>query len=267
MGQSVILHGYLGPRSDLSKTISFSTLQDGALEHSVQIVSNAKVQADGSASAHALLKSQTAHSPVVVKGTIKPKEKPKEESPRSPEQRTRVKRNDDVEILLTELGVLNSFPSSVTFQPDTVFPPDQRHLQLRQSEDLRHALTFRARLAKLSRDYLTGSNGFLEIETPLLFKSTPEGAREFIVPTRRKGFSYALPQSPQQYKQLLMASGITKYFQLAKCFRDEDLRTDRQPEFTQVRLPLPGIIFIETKYFQAGPGNVVCHRRRSPKSN
>lgn len=124
-------------------------------------------------------------------------------------------------------------PPKLIITKDVVFPPRQRFQQIRYHEELRLRLEFRSWLkAKLSNSLL--EKGFTDIETPTLFKSTPEGAREFVVPVRGKGKAYALSQSPQQYKQALMGSGIMRYMQWARCYRDEDARTDRQPEFTQV---------------------------------
>jgi aspartyl-tRNA synthetase len=143
----------------------------------------------------------------------------------------------NIEIRLDKLQCLNEFPKHIIAKADTRFAPAQRHLQLRTDGSLRDALAFRAAAAGACRRVLE-RRGFCEVETPLLFRSTPEGAREFLVPTRQRGLAYALPQSPQQYKQILMASGIARYYQFARCFRDEDLRADRQPEFTQVGLRL-----------------------------
>lgn len=232
LGQDVIVHGYLGARSDLSKSISFVPLLSKDLKHSIQVVSASKGQ-DAVVAHHFNLKELVRHSPVAIRGFVKAKQKAKHQ-----QREAEAKRNEEVEISMTELFVLNEFPSDVTFQEDTNIPLEQRHLQLRQSADLRNSLQFRAQATKVCREYLADEHGFMEIETPLLFKSTPEGAREFLVPTRNKGLVYALPQSPQQYKQILMASGIPKYFQVAKCFRDEDQRADRQPEFTQLDLEM-----------------------------
>ena len=148
----------------------------------------------------------------------------------------KVKAMDDWEIDVQYLIPLNSvnWPNSKIIPKYGVpLGPHERHLQFRTDSELRSRIRTRSRLMALTRKFLF-TKRFDEIETPLLFKSTPEGAREFIVPTRQLGLAYALPQSPQQYKQMLMACGTHRYFQFAKCFRDEDMRADRQPEFTQV---------------------------------
>jgi aspartyl-tRNA synthetase len=144
----------------------------------------------------------------------------------------------EIEVIVTELQVLNASktpPFTIETETDggDELRMKYRYLDLRR-EVVRKNLELRHRLAQEIRRYLSDQN-FLEVETPVLIKSTPEGARDFVVPSRlNPGEWYALPQSPQTFKQLLMVSGFDRYFQIVKCFRDEDLRADRQPEFTQI---------------------------------
>ena len=148
----------------------------------------------------------------------------------------------DIEIIVTDIRILSEaetppFQIEENSQTKDEIRLKYRYLDLRRP-DLQRNLMLRSKVAYLMRDFMM-REGFLEVETPMLCKSTPEGARDYLVPSRvHPGHFYALPQSPQLYKQLLMCSGYDRYFQIARCFRDEDLRADRQPEFTQADMEL-----------------------------
>ena len=210
------LHGWLLiPKRKVSKELQFFQLRDSQ-GNILQLCSTLTTSPE-----------ITSETPVAVTGIVR----------RRPENQRR-EGLEEYELEVSRIQPLNTVKFTLPFAPshahtvNTTTRAKYRYLDLRNK--LNHSyLRLRDEIIASCRGFLRGE-GFMEIETPLLFKSTPEGAREFIVPTRRKGEAYALPQSPQQYKQILMASGVDRYFQVAKCFRDEDLRADRQPEFTQV---------------------------------
>ncbi|CAK7268332.1 aspartate--tRNA ligase msd1 [Sporothrix epigloea] len=224
VGGIVTVHGFLGKRRDISAKAAFIDVVHPGQVRPVQVRSAWDVEGSPEHVLHQQLKSASAYSPVAVTGEV--------ESVGDEENK------ENSLLRLQSIQVLNEFPRNIIVSKGVQFPATARHLQMRFSEVLQRRLAFRSDVAGWSRRHLTEA-GFREFETPVLFKSTPEGAREFVVPTRRRGFAYALPQSPQQFKQILMASGVAGgYFQFARCFRDEDLRADRQPEFTQLDLEM-----------------------------
>ena len=179
--------------------------------------------------AHAIAEGVRSEYVLAIRGTVIPRP----EGTVNPNMKT-----GEVEIQVLECKLLNR-SKPLPFMLDEHSEVNEnirlkyRYLDLRRPQ-LQNNLILRSKVSQLTRAYLT-DNGFIELETPFLTKSTPEGARDFLVPSRiNQGSFYALPQSPQIFKQILMVSGFDRYFQVVRCFRDEDLRADRQPEFTQI---------------------------------
>ena len=223
-GREVVLNGWVHRRRDHGRLI-FIDLRD---RYGItQVVFNPQVSAE----AHAVAEDVRIEYVLAVTGRVQ-RRPPGTENPNLS--------TGEIELHATKAQVLNPAKTPPFYINEDV-PVEEslrlkyRYLDLRRAR-MRDNIILRHRVVKFIRDYLD-AEGFLEIETPILIKSTPEGARDFLVPSRlHPGKFYALPQSPQQLKQLLMVAGMDKYFQIARCFRDEDLRADRQPEFTQLDL-------------------------------
>jgi aspartyl-tRNA synthetase len=224
--QEVVLMGWVHRRRDHGGLI-FIDLRDR--EGIVQVIFNPQVAAE----AHAQASRLRSEYVIAVAGTVA--ERPV--AMVNPNLLT-----GEVEVMATDLTILsqaNPLPFALDSDEEVseTLRLKYRYLDLRRA-DVQRTLITRHRVAKAVRDYMD-AHGFLEIETPFLIRSTPEGARDYLVPSRvNPGQFYALPQSPQYFKQLLMISGFDRYFQIVRCFRDEDLRADRQPEFTQIDVEL-----------------------------
>ncbi|MBP3696699.1 MAG: aspartate--tRNA ligase [Clostridia bacterium] len=224
VGREVVVAGWVQRQRDLGALI-FIDLRDR--EGIVQLAF------DESTAKEVFEKASAARSEYVLmaKGNVRERSAKNTEIP-----------TGEIEIEVTELRILNKsetppFEIIENCQTSELTRLKYRYLDLRRP-DLQKNILLRHKITKITRDYFD-ENGFIEIETPILIKSTPEGARDYLVPSRiHKGKFYALPQSPQLYKQLSMVAGFDRYMQIARCFRDEDLRADRQPEFTQIDLEM-----------------------------
>ncbi len=225
-GEEVVLMGWVDTRRDHGGLI-FLDLRDR--EGITQVVLNPEINQLSHSKAHTIRNEFV----IAVKGNVR----------KRPEGMTNAKlKTGEIEVFASNLEILNeSNPIPLSFDKRDEISENNRlkyrYLDLRNPV-LQQNLRLRHQVCSIVRNYLN-TNGFIEIETPFLTKSTPEGARDYLVPSRlNPGHFYALPQSPQLFKQLLMVSGFEQYYQIVKCFRDEDLRADRQPEFTQIDIEM-----------------------------
>src|SRR5262252_975199 len=255
-GKNAVLMGWVNKRRDHGSLL-FIDLRDRT--GITQVV----VNADRNAAIHE--KAETLRNEYVIAaiGTLRLREA-NTINPNMP--------TGEVELVADDIRILNESKSLPFLPSDMGLTNEETRLKYRYIDLRRDAMQFnietRHNVAKAIRDYLS-SQGFFEIETPFMTRSTPEGARDYLVPSRvQPGTFYALPQSPQMFKQILMISGFDKYFQIVRCFRDEDLRADRQPEFTQIDLemsyPQPESVWEVVEEFLKAAFKTAGHEIQTP---